>query len=120
MLGSMICAAEVERPAKIGSTEPIMKLEPKPALTPQKAAAKPAVKDKHLLSYWKKPNGELLVVLSNLTNRKYTGKIEFKNAVPGKVLIQDENGETAFDGKCLNVSVPAKDFKLYRIIPVKR
>jgi hypothetical protein len=83
-------------------------------------AAKPAVKDKHLLSYWKKPNGELLVVLSNLTNRKYTGKIEFKNAVPGKVLIQDENGETAFDGKCLNVSVPAKDFKLYRIIPVKR
>ena len=43
MSGSMICAADVERPAKIGSTDPMMKLEPNPALTPQKAAAKPAI-----------------------------------------------------------------------------
>lgn len=43
MLGSMICAADVDRPARIGSTEPMIKSEPNPALTPQKAAVKPAI-----------------------------------------------------------------------------
>ena len=57
MSGSMICAAEVESPAKIGSTEPMMKLDPNPALTPQNAAAKPAIGC--LPSAWKimAPNG---------------------------------------------------------------
>ncbi|MBE6406262.1 MAG: hypothetical protein E7040_09595 [Lentisphaerae bacterium] len=82
--------------------------------------AAPAVKDKHLLSYWKKSGGEYLVILSNLTDQPYRGEIRFKSAVPGKVMIQGEDGEAVFNGKTLNVSIPAKDFRLYRIIPGKK
>ncbi len=81
-------------------------------------AAEPAVPEKILLSYWKKNNGETLVVLSNLTDAPYSGRMVFKADSPRKIRIMGDPNEISLKkGEALNVTVPPKDYQLYRIAP---
>ena len=59
----------------------------------------PEIKDKLLLSYWEKKNGEILAVAGNLSPEPYTGEIKI-------------SGKGSF-----KIEVPAKDFNFYKIHP---
>lgn len=83
-------------------------------------SVEPAVPEKVLLSYWKKADGKLLIVLANLTEKPYSGKIAFKDGFDSdkKIRVMDEPREFSLKkGEALNVEVLPKDYQLYQITP---
>lgn len=81
----------------------------------------PEQKDQILLSYWQKADGKLLVGVSNLTGKPYSGKISFNGELASnktvRAMAQPEIRVNK--GEALNVSIPAKDYQLYLVSPAE-